>query len=115
MLVLLGSTAMIGGPRLWRYLDAYESTDDAQVDGHIAPISSRIEGTIERVYVQDTDYVKAGALIAQIDPRDANTALASARANLEQAKAQLASARADYAASLSKVRQSEAVALAGAQ
>ena len=111
VLVLLGSTAMIGGPRLWRYLDAYESTDDAQVDGHIAPISSRIEGTIERVYVQDTDSVKAGSLIAQIDPRDANTALASARANLEQAKAQLASARADYAASLSKVRQSEAVAL----
>ncbi len=111
VLVLLGSTAMIGGPRLWRYLDAYESTDDAQVDGHIAPISSRIEGTIERVYVQDTDYVKAGALIAQIDPRDANTALASARANLEQARAQLASARADYAASLSKVRQSEATAL----
>ena len=111
VLVLLGSTAMIGGPRLWRYLDAYESTDDAQVDGHIAPISSRIEGTIERVYVQDTDYVKAGALIAQIDSRDANTALASARANLEQARAQLASARADYAASLSKVRQSEATAL----
>ncbi len=111
VLVLFGSTAMIGGPRLWRYLDAYESTDDAQVDGHIAPISSRIEGTIERVYVQDTDYVKAGALIAQIDPRDAKTALASARANLEQARAQFASARADYAASLSKVRQSEAVAL----
>ncbi len=111
VLVLLGSTAMIGGPRLRRYLDAYESTDDAQVDGHIAPISSRIEGTIERVYVQDTEYVQAGALIAQIDPRDAKTALASARANLEQARAQLASARADYAASLSKVRQSEAVAL----
>jgi membrane fusion protein (multidrug efflux system) len=109
--VLLGSTLMIGGPRLWRYLDAYESTDDAQVDGHIAPISSRIEGTIEHVYVQDTDYVKVGSLIAQIDPRDAKTALASARANLEQAKAQLGSARADYAASLSKVRQSEAVAL----
>ena len=111
VLVLLGSVLMIGGPRLWRYLDAYESTDDAQVDGHIAPISSRIEGTVEHVYVQDTDYVKAGSLIAQIDPRDAKTALASARANLEQAKAQLGSARADYAASLSKVRQSEAVAL----
>jgi membrane fusion protein, multidrug efflux system len=111
LLVLLASTALVGGPRLWRYLDAYESTDDAQVDGHIAPISSRIEGTIERVYVQDTDNVKAGALIAQIDPRDAKTALASARANLEQAKAQLGSARADYAASLSKVRQSEATSL----
>jgi membrane fusion protein (multidrug efflux system) len=111
LLVLLASSAMVVGPRIWRYLDAYESTDDAQVDGHIASISSRIEGTIEHVSVQDTDYVKAGSLIAQIDPRDAQTALASARANLKQAKAQLGSARADYAASLSKVRQSEATAL----
>jgi membrane fusion protein (multidrug efflux system) len=111
ILVLIASTLAVMGPRVWRYLDAYESTDDAQVDGHIAPISSRIDGTIARVYVQDTDYVKTGALIAQIDPRDMQTALASARANLEEAKAQLASTRADYAASLSKVRQSEAVAI----
>ena len=105
---ILGMTLFMTAPRIWRYLDAYESTDDAQVDGHIAPISARISGTIERVNVQDTDFVKAGSLIAQIDPRDAQTALASARANLEQAKAQLASARADHAASISKVRQSEA-------
>jgi membrane fusion protein (multidrug efflux system) len=108
LLVILALTAMMTAPRVWRYLDAYESTDDAQVDGHVVPISARIAGTIERVAVQDTDYVQAGSLIAQIDPRDAQTALASARANLEQAKAQLSSARAGYAASLSKVRQSEA-------
>ncbi len=108
ILSILGMTLFIAAPRVWRYLDAYESTDDAQVDGHIAPISARISGTIASVMVQDTDYVKAGSLIAQIDPRDAQTALASARANLAQAKAQLASARAAYAASLSKIRQSEA-------
>jgi membrane fusion protein (multidrug efflux system) len=108
LLVILALTAFLTAPRLWRYLDAYESTDDAQVDGHVAPISARIAGTIDRVAVQDTDYVKAGSLIAQIDPRDAQTAVASARANLAQARAQLASARADYAAALSKVRQSEA-------
>ena len=108
VLSLLGMTLFMTAPRLSRYLDAYESTDDAQVDGHIAPISARIAGTIARVNVQDTDFVKAGSLIALIDPRDAQTALASARANLEQARAQLGSARADHAASLSKVRQSEA-------
>ena len=108
VLGILGMTAFMTAPRIWRYLDAYETTDDAQVDGHIAPISARISGTIQRVNVQDTDFVKAGSLIAQIDPRDAQTALASAHANLEQSKAQLASARADHAASISKVRQSEA-------
>jgi membrane fusion protein, multidrug efflux system len=108
ILSFVAMTLFMAAPRIWRYLDAYESTDDAQIDGHVAPISARIEGTIERVNVQDTDYVKAGSLIAQIDPRDAQTALASARANLAQARAQLGSARADYAAALSKVRQSEA-------
>jgi membrane fusion protein (multidrug efflux system) len=111
VLLIAGAAVLIGGTRLWTYLDTYESTDDAQIDGHVAPISARIEGTIAHVYVQDTDYVKAGALIAEIDPRDQQTALASARANLAQAKAQLASTRADYMAALSKVRQSEATAL----
>ena len=111
LLLMAAAAVLLGGSRLWSYLDTYESTDDAQIDGHVAPISARIEGTIAHVYVQDTDYVKAGALIAQIDPRDQQTALASARANLAQAKAQLASTRADYVATLSKVRQSEATAL----
>ena len=111
VVLLVAAVLAVAGVRLWSYLDTYESTDDAQIDGHVAPISARIEGTVEHVYVQDTDYVEAGRLIAQIDPRDAQTALASARANLAQAKAQLDSARADYAAALSKIRQSEATAL----
>ncbi|HVN28217.1 MAG TPA: HlyD family secretion protein [Candidatus Binataceae bacterium] len=111
ILLLLAAVVAGVGVRVWNYLDTYESTDDAQIDGHVAPISARIEGTIAHVYVQDTDYVQAGALIAQIDPRDAQTALASTRANLAQSRAQLDSARADYGAALSKIRQSEAVAL----
>ena len=110
-LLALAAALLTVGVRVWNYLDTYESTDDAQIDGHVAPVSARIEGTIAHVYVQDTESVKAGDLIAQIDPRDAQTALASARANLEQARAQLGSARADYTASLSKVRQSEATAV----
>jgi membrane fusion protein (multidrug efflux system) len=46
---------------LWRYLSLYESTDDAQVDGHIASVSSRIEGTIVHVYVKDTMAVQLAA------------------------------------------------------
>lgn len=98
----------IVGFRAWNYLDSYESTDDAQVDGHIVPISSRVGGTLAHVYVQDTQFVKAGQLLAEIDPRDNQAALDNARANLAQAVAQVDSARADSAAALSKIRQAKA-------
>jgi membrane fusion protein, multidrug efflux system len=96
------------GIRTWNYLSSYESTDDAQIDGHIAPISSRIAGKISRVYVEDTEMVDAGQLIAEIDPRDEQAAFDNARANLAQAVAQVESARADYQAALSKIHQDEA-------
>jgi membrane fusion protein, multidrug efflux system len=96
------------GLRVWNYLSSYEATDDAQIDGHIAPISSRIAGTISRVYVKDTQMVEGGQLIAEIDPRDEQAAVDNARANLAQALAQVESARADYQAALSKIREDEA-------
>src|SRR5262249_54858497 len=79
-LALILPVLAFGGWRWWLYLDTYESTDDAQVDGHIAPISSRISGTIARVYVQDTDWVESGQLVAEIDPRDEQAIANSARA-----------------------------------
>ena len=93
---------------LWRYLSRYESTDDAQVDGHIASVSSRIEGTIVHVYVKDTMAVKAGDPLADIDPRDFEVAVENARANLAQARAQAYAARADYTTAAAKVGQSAA-------
>jgi membrane fusion protein, multidrug efflux system len=45
--------AGIAGYRFWVYLDSYESTDDAQIDGDIYAVTSRIAGTIKAVYVQD--------------------------------------------------------------
>jgi membrane fusion protein (multidrug efflux system) len=60
----------------------WESTDDAQIDGYINPISSRVSGYITHVYVDDNQYVKAGTLLVQIDPKDYQVALDSARASL---------------------------------
>jgi len=56
----------------WSYLASYESTDDAQVDGHLHPVSARISGTILRVNpeVEDSHYVQAGTVLAEIDPAD---------------------------------------------
>ncbi|HWJ41474.1 MAG TPA: HlyD family secretion protein [Candidatus Limnocylindrales bacterium] len=95
-------------PFAWNYLQSYESTDDAQIDGHIDPLSSRINGTVISVHAENNDRVKAGELLVEIDPRDYEVAVAQAKARLELAAAQVASAKQDYAASLSNVRQSDA-------
>jgi len=72
---------------LWRYLSSYESTDDAQVDGHLMPLSARISGYVAKVNVDDNESVKAGTVLIEIDPRDYQTALDQARANLADAQA----------------------------
>ena len=77
MLLLAAATALA-----YHYYAGWESTDDAQIDGYINPISSRISGYITNVYVDDNQYVKAGTLLAKIDPKDYEVAVASAQANL---------------------------------
>jgi membrane fusion protein (multidrug efflux system) len=109
LLAVLAALAVVSGP-LWNYLHSYESTDDAEIDGHIAPLASRIDGTIAKIYVQDTQTVKAGQLLVEIDPRDQQVAVETARANLAQAQAQVSSALADHQSALSRLRESEATA-----
>ena len=106
VLLILAAAAI--APIAWNYLQSYESTDDAQIDGHIDPISSRIDGTVMRVHPEDDDRVTAGALLVEIDPRDYEVAVEQARAGLELAVAQVASAKQDYAAALANVREGEA-------
>src|ERR1700689_2997954 len=91
LLLLVAATVAVPG---WRYLSSYEDTDDAQVDGHIIAVSSRINGTIVGVYVVDTQPVRAGQLLADIDPSDYVVAVEGARARLGQAQAQVESAKA---------------------
>jgi len=55
---------------LWRHYSVRETTDDAQIDGHINPIAAKIGGTAQTVYVKDNQEVKAGALLVKIDPSD---------------------------------------------
>ena len=72
-----------------------ESTDDAQVDAYVTPIASRVGGTVLRVGVGDNQQVEAGAVLAEIDPRDYQVALDRARAELANAQAELAVAKAN--------------------
>ncbi len=71
----------------YHYYAGWGSTDDAQIDGYINPISSRVAGYITHVYVDDNQYVKAGTLLAQIDPKDYEVAVASAQATLDNDQA----------------------------
>jgi len=79
----------------WRYFSAYESTDDAEVDGNINAISSRIHGYVVDVPVDDERYVQAGDVLARIDPKDYEVALAQAEADLAAAESGLQSSRTD--------------------
>ena len=82
MFVIAGVVLLVGGFFLWRWLSSYESTDDAQVDVHLYPVSSRISGYVIRVNVGDNEYVEKGTVLVEIDPKDYEVALAQARANL---------------------------------
>ena len=77
--------ALVG---LFFYYRNRESTDDAQVDGHITQISSKVYGRVAAVLVTDNQEVKAGEILVKLDPRDYQAAL-------DQAKAQLALAESD--------------------
>ena len=112
LLMVAGAVALIalvfGGFDLWRYLQSYESTDDAQVDAHISAISSRINGTITGVYVENNQRVKAGQLLVQLDPHDYAVAVEQARAQLAQANADVNSARQQYVSAVAKIDQGQA-------
>ncbi|MGZ4811858.1 MAG: HlyD family secretion protein [Terriglobales bacterium] len=85
VLLLFFAALIIGGILVWRYYAARESTDDAQVDAHIAPISARVGGTVIKVNVDDNMRVKTGDVLVQLDPKDYQVAVAQAKANLADA------------------------------
>ena len=81
---------LILGAGFWYWRSTFtEDTDDAQVDGDIYQVSSRVSGQVTKVFVEDNKPVKKGELLLEIDPTDYQVAL-------EQAQANLASAQADY-------------------
>ncbi len=78
---------------LWRHLAPRESTDDAQVSGHVSPVSARVGGTIIGVHVNDNQPVKAGDVLVEIDPHDYQIAVSRAEADLAAAEAAASAAR----------------------
>jgi membrane fusion protein (multidrug efflux system) len=78
----------------WLHSRNHESTDDAQVDGHIAPISPKVSGTIQQVLVNDNQHVVAGQVLVKLDPRDYQARVDQAKAALAVAESQAHAAQA---------------------
>ena len=114
-LVLL--VAAVLGYRHWVFIQAHEETDDAQVEGHVSPVIPRLAGAVKAVLVDDNQLVRAGDVVVEIDPseadlrvRSAEAALANANAAHVTAVAALADARASAAAAAAAVRTAEIAA-----
>jgi membrane fusion protein, multidrug efflux system len=118
VLVLLSLIA--GGLWAWSYYSVRESTDDARIDGHVAPVSARVGGTVVDILVEENTPVQAGQVLARIDDRDYKIALQRAASDLAAqqataiaARTQIPIASASTASGLSSAQGAQAEAQAG--
>ena len=86
LIVVLIVLALVAAGFWWRSTFS-EDTDDAQVNGHLIQVSSRIAGQVLKVDVQENQLVKAGDVIAELDPSDYQVAVENAQAALATAQA----------------------------
>lgn len=119
---LIAVAAIAAGGRMWYRSHHYVETENAYVTGRVHPVSSRVAGVVTRVLVDDNQVVKAGEVIAELDPADhgvrveqIEAQIASVHQQIAQADAQLAQVQAQAAAAGAQVRQAEAQALRARQ
>lgn len=95
ILGVLGVAVIVALASLYRYYTTRESTDDAQIDGYVYPVSARVSGYVLRVTVDDNQYVQAGTVLVQLDPADYEVAEANAKATLANDQASSAASQAN--------------------
>lgn len=94
VLIAVGATVIVViATLLYLHFAAWESTDDAQIDGYIYPASSRVSGYVTQVRVDDNQYVEAGTVLVQLDPKDYEVAVANAKATLANDQATAAASQ----------------------
>jgi membrane fusion protein (multidrug efflux system) len=122
---IIGIVVLVGALGFWLYSSTYESTDDAEVDGHLNGVTARIDGVIKGVYVEENQTIQVGQLVAEMDSRDYQVALEQAQAQFLKAQADLraenptipiiqSSSRTNISTSKSEVLNAEA-GVAGAE
>jgi membrane fusion protein, multidrug efflux system len=91
-LLVVAAVLVVAGLLWYWHFHGRESTDDAQVDGHLSPVSAKISGNVTKVLVDDNQAVKAGQVLVEIDPRDLQAKVDQQRAALATAQARAHSA-----------------------
>jgi membrane fusion protein (multidrug efflux system) len=92
IIIVVVAVILVAGIGFWWHSTFTEDTDDAQVNGHLIQVSSRIAGQVLKVYVDENQMVKKGDPIADLDPRDFQVAVENAKAALASAQANAAAA-----------------------
>jgi membrane fusion protein, multidrug efflux system len=103
VLLLAALAGLIWGTLHWRHVQVFVSTENAYVKGHVFSVSSRVQGTLLTVEVEDNQSVKAGQVIATIDPKDYDAAVAKAEASVNESAAALAANQANIAQARAQV------------
>jgi membrane fusion protein (multidrug efflux system) len=93
ILIFVILAVVLIGLGVWWHSTYYEDTDDAQVNGHLIQVSTRVAGHVTKVYVEENQVVKRGDPIIDIDPRDFEVAVENAQAALDSSKAAATAAR----------------------
>jgi membrane fusion protein (multidrug efflux system) len=122
VVALIALLAIGAGGRMWYRSHYFVETENAYVAGHVTPVSARIAGVVSKVLVEDNQVVKAGDVIAELDPADQQVKveqikaqIASAEQQVRQAGAQIEQTRAQEGATVAQVAQSEAQLLRAKQ
>jgi membrane fusion protein (multidrug efflux system) len=92
IIIGVAAVAVVVALLWWWHSTYYEDTDDAQVSGHLIQISARVAGHVTKVNVEENQYVEAGTVIAELDPKDFETVVQQDEANLAAAEAAYESA-----------------------
>jgi membrane fusion protein, multidrug efflux system len=108
LLVATFSAAVIVGLIYLVNSAAHQSTDDAFIDGHIIPVSAKVAGRVQSVYVQDNQSVKKGDLTVELDPRDFEAATRQKTAARQSTEAQAAAAQAALQEAIAHVKTTQA-------
>ncbi|HET9931281.1 MAG TPA: HlyD family secretion protein [Polyangiaceae bacterium] len=113
VLPLLSALAFGGGAALLLASGGHETTDDAQVEGHVAYVAPHVAGQVKRVLVKDNQRVQVGDVLVELDERDLNAKLLAARADWEASKAQLHASETQLAVTRKSVNSNLVVARGG--
>jgi membrane fusion protein (multidrug efflux system) len=115
--IALVAVAILGiaGFFTWRYFSVRETTDDAQVSGHVSAVSARVGGPIRAIKVVDNQAVKAGDVLVELESRDYEIAVARAEADLASAEANARAARNSVPVTSAAAKGDQHIAEAGSR